>query len=136
MGRHDIGEPARDAGAGSAGLQQARGTLAHAELVAAAPARFAAGLTAARFVAAAVLAVRPPRGRPATDPWRALAAAVPEFGEWAGFFAACGQRLRPGAAATVTSREADDLVRDANRFCEDAARWIARHRSGSARGTA
>jgi hypothetical protein len=37
----------------------------------------------------------------------------------------------------VTSREADDLVRDAVRFGEEVSRWIVRHRSsGLERGTA
>lgn len=118
-------------------LRRARGFLAQAELVTAPPGRFVAALAAAESFGTAVLRTRPRvRGG---DVWRPLAAATPEFAEWAGFFAACGQRLhsRPDPAVIVTSREADDLVRDAVRFGEEVSRWIVRHRSsGRQRGTA
>mgnify|MGYP003338751307 CR=1 FL=1 len=44
---------------------------------------------------------------------------APEFEEWAAFFAAgAGKRAAAEAGSTraVTAREADDLVRDAERF--------------------
>lgn len=121
-----------------ADLRRARGFLTQAELVTAPPGRFVAALAAAESFGTAVLRTRRPRVR-GGDVWRPLATATPEFAEWAGFFAACGQRLhsRPDPAVIVTSREADDLVRDAARFGEEVSRWIVRHRSsGRERGTA
>ena len=44
---------------------------------------------------------------------------APELGEWAAFFAAgAGKRAaaESGSTRAVTEREADDLVRDADRF--------------------
>ena len=75
--------------------------------------------------------LRPPallaaRARPETparrgpqNAWVLLARVAPEFEEWATFFAA-GARKRAAAEAgsrrAVTAREADDLLRDAERF--------------------
>ncbi len=93
--------------------------------------RFSGALAASGLVAGVIVRVRtvssPPRGI-----WRALLVAAPEFGEWAGFFAACQRRIDPGPA-NVTARQADDLLRDAHRFCEEAARWICRHRAARSR---
>ena len=51
--------------------------------------------------------------------WVLLAEVAPEFAEWAAFFSA-GRAKRAAAEAgsrrAVTEREADDLVRDADRF--------------------
>jgi hypothetical protein len=44
---------------------------------------------------------------------------VPDFAEWAAFFASCaGKRAaaEAGLGGAVTPREADDMVRDANEF--------------------
>lgn len=85
--------------------------------------RYATAHLAALRAAAAVLAARARpapkrRGRP-TSVWALLAIVAPELAEWAGFFAV-GAAKRAAAEAgiprTVTSREADDLVRDAGRF--------------------
>jgi hypothetical protein len=86
--------------------------------------RYATAHLAALRAAAAVLAARARpvqgrrRGRPATV-WMLLAAVAPELNEWAQFFSA-GAPKRAAAEAgiprVVTSREADDLVRDAERF--------------------
>jgi hypothetical protein len=48
-----------------------------------------------------------------------LAEVAPELAEWASFFAAgAGKRAaaEAGSSRAVTEREADDLVRDADRF--------------------
>ncbi len=60
------------------------------------------------------------KGRaPQKNAWVLLAEVAPEFSEWAAFFAA-GAAKRSAAEAgsrhAVTEREADDLVRDADRF--------------------
>jgi hypothetical protein len=51
--------------------------------------------------------------------WALLAMVAPELGEWATFFAA-GAAKRAAAEAgiprVVTTREADDMLRDAERF--------------------
>ena len=57
------------------------------------------------------------RGRPVSA-WRLLSDVAPELGEWAAFFAAgAGKRAAAEAGRPVVSqREADDLIRDAERF--------------------
>ena len=48
-----------------------------------------------------------------------LAEVAPELAEWAGFFAAGAAKraaAEAGSTRAVTEREADDLVRDADRF--------------------
>ncbi len=127
-----------------ADLQRARSALVEAELADRPSERFLAAQLAALRVAALVLALRSrPAGR--SDPadrgslkklsaaggpgsgrapqprnaWQLLAEVAPEYGEWAAFFAASqGKReaVRAGAATIVTTREADDLVRDAGQF--------------------
>ena len=87
--------------------------------------RYALAHLAALRAAAAVLACRarpltaPARRTRPTSAWVLLRTVAPELGEWADFFAA-GARKRAAAEAglpgVVTSREADDLVRDAERF--------------------
>jgi len=85
--------------------------------------RYATAHLAALRAAAAVLAAlaRPAprrRGRP-TSVWALLTIVAPELSEWAMFFAT-GAAKRAAAEAgiphTVTTREADDLVREAGRF--------------------
>lgn len=85
--------------------------------------RYAAAHVAALRAAAALLAAR---ARPAAGPrrrqqnaWALLTEVAPELGEWATFFAAgAGKRAaaESGSTRAVTEREADDLVRDADRF--------------------
>lgn len=85
--------------------------------------RYATAHLAALRGAAAMLAARARpderrRGRP-TSVWVLLAEVAPELGEWAAFFAA-GAAKRAAAEAgltrVVTTREADDLLRDAQTF--------------------
>lgn len=94
-------------------------------LAAAAPAphqRFVAAQLAALRAGAAVVAVRAPgskRGK-AVNVWDLLAHEAPQLAEWAAFFqagAARGQLVVSGFAI-VSSREADDLLRDAVTFVQ------------------
>ena len=101
-------------------LIQARKALGEAANHSGPADRYAMAHLAALRAAAAVLASRaqpagsPLRRRP-TSAWVLLTSIVPELGEWAAFFAA-GARKRAAAEAgspqAVTSREADDLIRD------------------------
>jgi hypothetical protein len=86
--------------------------------------RYACAHVAALRAAAALLAARakpavPTRRRPQKNAWVLLAEVAPELAEWASFFAAgAGKRAaaEAGSSRAVTEREADDLVRDADRF--------------------
>jgi hypothetical protein len=85
--------------------------------------RYACAHVAALRAAAALLAARakpaPARRRPQKNAWVLLAEVAPELAEWATFFAAgAGKRAAAEAGSTrsVSEREADDLVRDADRF--------------------
>ncbi|MHB1615154.1 MAG: SAV_6107 family HEPN domain-containing protein [Actinomycetes bacterium] len=104
-------------------LAQARRSLAQAALSDEPPQRYAAAHLAALRAAAAVLAVRThpatsSRGRP-RNAWTLLARVAPEMGEWAAFWAAGATKraaAEAGLARVVTTREADDLVREAEIF--------------------
>lgn len=89
--------------------------------------RYAHAHVAALRATAALLAARAhptvgsaKRGRTQQkNAWVLLAEVAPEFSEWAAFFSAgAGKRAAAEAGSTraVTEREADDLVRDADRF--------------------
>jgi hypothetical protein len=87
------------------------------------PTRYACAHVAALRAAAALLAARarpaPSRRRRQKNAWVLLAEVAPELEEWARFFAAgAGKRAAAEAGSTraVTEREADDLVRDSDRF--------------------
>ena len=88
------------------------------------PARYACAHVAALRAAAALLAARatpavPTRRKPQKNAWVLLAEVAPEFGEWAAFFSAGAAKraaAEAGSSRAVTEREADDLVRDADRF--------------------
>ena len=86
------------------------------------PSRYACAHVAALRTAAALLAARaqpaPRRGRQ-KNAWVLLAEIAPELSEWARFFAAGAAKraaAEAGSTRAVTEREADDLVRDADRF--------------------
>ena len=94
--------------------------------------RYAAAHLGALRAAAAVLAARAqvalnPNGGPTRQrirsAWEVLTEVAPEFGEWAIFFAAGAQKRASAQAGIpcVTSREADDLVRDSQRFIFEVA---------------
>ena len=87
--------------------------------------------TAALLAARARPALTPRRGRQ-KNAWVLLAEVAPELAEWAGFFAAgAGKRAaaEAGSSRAVTEREADDLVRDADRFLAlvEAALGLTEH---------
>lgn len=96
--------------------------------------RYAAPHLGALRAAAAVLADRAqvalnptgstgPRRQRIRSAWEVLTEVAPEFGEWAIFFAAGAQKRASAQAGIpcVTSREADDLVRDSQRFIFEVA---------------
>jgi HEPN superfamily protein len=87
--------------------------------------RYAHAHVAALRATAALLAARahptgPRRGRAGQkNAWVLLAEVAPEFSEWAAFFAAGAAKraaAEAGSSRAVSEREADDLVRDADRF--------------------
>ena len=85
--------------------------------------RYACAHVAALRAAAALLAARarpaPARRRNQKNAWVLLAEVAPEMGEWATFFAAGASKraaAEAGSSRAATAREADDLVRDADRF--------------------
>jgi hypothetical protein len=83
--------------------------------------RYVAAHLAALRAAAAILAVR---GRPGTrsgprSMWEILPRIAPELAEWSAFFAATASRraaIEAGRNGSITSRDADDLLRDAEAF--------------------
>lgn len=91
--------------------------------------------TAALLAARARPDVQPKRRRPQRNAWVLLAEVAPEFAEWATFFSQ-GATKRHAAAAgargAVTEREADDLVREADRFLAlvEESLGLAPHRPG------
>ena len=104
--------------------------------------RYAAAHLSALRAAAAVLAAdaRPEgerpvrRGRP-TSVWTLLERVAPELNEWAGFFAAGADKriaAQAGMRGAVTTREADDLVRDAGLFLDIVAARLGIQRGGQA----
>lgn len=109
------------------------------------PTRYACAHVAALRAAAALLAARArpvasvaPRRRPQKNAWILLAEVAPELAEWAEFFAAGAAKraaAEAGSSRAVTAREADDLVRDADRFLAtvEAALGLVPHPSVGAR---
>jgi len=75
--------------------------------------------TAALLAARARPDVQPRRRRPQRNAWVLLAEVAPELAEWATFFSQIATKrdaAASGARGAVTEREADDLVREADRF--------------------
>lgn len=105
-------------------LARAAGSLSEAVTAQDVATRYASAHVAALRAAAALLAARArpqdrTRRRPQRNAWVLLADVAPEFAEWARFFAAGAAKrsaAEAGAVRAVTVREADDLVRDADRF--------------------
>ena len=103
-------------------LDQARRGLQEAAELSVPAERYATAHLAALRSAAAVLAARTRpvdtrlRRRRPTSAWVLLTEVAPELGEWAAFFAAGAAKraaAEAGVTRAVTSREADDLLRDA-----------------------
>lgn len=90
--------------------------------------RYACAHVAALRAAAAVLAVRTrPHPRGERNAWVLLTRVAPELAEWAAFFAAgAGKRqaAEAGLSRSVTAREADDLLRDAETFLHVVAELV------------
>ena len=88
------------------------------------PTRYACAHVAALRAAAALISARARptavRGRrQQKNAWVLLTEVAPELGEWATFFAAGAAKraaAEAGSSRAVAEREADDLVRDADRF--------------------
>ena len=85
--------------------------------------RYAHAHVSALRSTAALLAARarpaPARARRQKNAWVLLAEVAPELAEWAAFFAAGADKraaAEAGLSRACTVREADDLVRDADRF--------------------
>ena len=105
-------------------LSRSAGSLQEAITAPDVPTRYACAHVAALRAAAALLAARAqpaprPRGRRQKNAWVLLAEVAPELSEWAGFFAGGAAKraaAEAGSTRAVTAREADDLVRDADRF--------------------
>jgi len=104
-------------------LARAAESLSEAMAATEVPSRYAFAHVAALRAAAALLAARarptPTRRRPQKNAWVLLAEVAPELTEWATFFssgAAKRAAAEAGSTRAVTAREADDLVRDADRF--------------------
>ena len=120
------GYPASNDHAVCALLAAARNGLHEAAMTSRPAERYASAHLAALRCAAAVLAARAKpeltgsrRARRSRNAWVLLTDVAPELTEWAGFFAA-GAAKRAAAEAglegSVTVREADDLMRDAEIF--------------------
>jgi SAV_6107-like HEPN len=111
-------------------LDQARHGLRQAEREADPAERFAQAHLSALRAAAAVLALRgrPHRGRSRpTSVWNLLATMAPELGEWAAFFAAGSatrSAIQAGITRAVTTRAADDLVRQTGQFIDLVERLV------------
>jgi hypothetical protein len=104
-------------------LSRAAASLQEAVTTPEVPTRYASAHVAALRAAAALLAARarptPARGRQQRNAWVLLADVAPELEEWARFFAAGAAKraaAEAGSTRAVSEREADDLVRDADRF--------------------
>ena len=104
-------------------LARAAESLSEAMAAVDVPTRYACAHVAALRAAAALLAARarpaPSRRRRQKNAWVLLAEVAPELTEWATFFAAGAAKraaAEAGSTRAVTEREADDLVRDADRF--------------------
>lgn len=121
------GSPFGVPAASHAYLERAAASLREAITTTEVPLRYAQAHVAALRATAALLAARatptlgqPRRGRAVQkNAWVLLAEVAPELAEWATFFSAGAAKraaAEAGSRRAVTEREADDLVRDADRF--------------------
>ncbi len=119
-------------------LARAAESLSEATAAVDVPTRYACAHVAALRAAAALLAARarpaPSRRRRQKNAWVLLSEVAPELTEWATFFAAGAAKraaAEAGSTRAVTEREADDLVRDADRFLGvvEQALGLTPHRS-------
>ncbi|MFC5382244.1 SAV_6107 family HEPN domain-containing protein [Aquipuribacter nitratireducens] len=121
--------PAQANAAGVALLDRARDGLRAAAAELDAGARWGGAQLAALRAATAVLAVRgrpgPARSRPRSV-WHVLPRLAPELTEWAQYLGALGGPASPAPPGVVGrgAREADDLLRDAERFLRAVTRCL------------
>lgn len=117
-------------------LERAASSLREAMLCNDVPQRYALAHVSALRAAAAVLAARARpttvRSRRQKNAWVLLTEVAPELEEWAAFFAAGAPKraaAEAGSRRAVSEREADDLVRDADRFLAVVETYLglARH---------
>jgi SAV_6107-like HEPN len=105
-------------------LERAASSLREAMTTSEVPLRYACAHVAALRATAALLAARATpavgaRRSRQKNAWVLLAEVAPELSEWAAFFSAGAAKraaAETGSRRAVTEREADDLVRDADRF--------------------
>ena len=123
--------PAHRPSAAGTLLEQARQGLLDAEYAAHPVDRYTQAQLAALRAAAAVLAVRVRPGRRArpASAWVLLAKVAPELAEWSAYFAAASATraaAEAGVRHLVTTRDADDLIRQAGEFLTLARQAAAR----------
>ncbi|HET9498877.1 MAG TPA: SAV_6107 family HEPN domain-containing protein [Marmoricola sp.] len=123
MSQHATEVPGFLPAATHAYLDRAAESLREALLCTDVPQRYALAHVSALRSAAAVLAARAKpvagRRRQQKNAWVLLTEVAPELEEWAIFFAAGAHKraaAEAGSRRAVSEREADDLVRDADRF--------------------
>lgn len=124
MSQHAVEVPGFLPAAAHAYLDRAAESLREAMTCADVPQRYALAHVAALRAAAAVLAAKAKpvaagKRRKQKNAWVLLTEVAPELEEWAAFFAAGAQKraaAEAGSRRAVTERDADDLVRDADRF--------------------
>lgn len=106
-------------------LERAAESLHEAITATEVPTRYACAHVAALRSAAALIAARAvpapttSRRRAQKNAWVLLAEVAPELSEWATFFASGAAKraaAEAGSTRAVTEREADDLVRESDRF--------------------
>jgi len=104
-------------------LERSAESLREAIMCSDVPQRYALAHVSALRATAALLAAKaqplPVARRRQKNAWVLLIEVAPEFTEWALFFSSGAQKrsaAEAGSRRAVTEREADDLVRDADRF--------------------
>ncbi|MDN5892652.1 MAG: chromosome segregation protein SMC [Nocardioides sp.] len=106
-------------------LERAAESLREAITATEVPTRYACAHVAALRAAAALIAARAvpapvnARRRSQKNAWVLLVEVAPELSEWAAFFASGAAKraaAEAGSTRAVTEREADDLVRESDRF--------------------
>lgn len=123
--------PLRDASSALDLLDRSRQSLLTACQSAVVTERFIQAQLGALRAAAALVAARPTTWRPQGPHslWELLPTVAPELSEWADFFEVTTPRPRTSPA--ITSREADDLLRQAETFldlvCRSLGLPIPRH---------
>jgi hypothetical protein len=113
-------------------LEQARQGLVDAEYASRPVDRYTRAHLAALRGAAAVLAARarPRRRARPTSAWTLLRSVAPELAEWSEFFAATSSTraaAEAGVVRLVTTRDADDMIRQAGQFLGLVERALARN---------